>query len=59
MDYGWTLGFGMGLEMGNWLSTLEIRGSRGMARMLEDRETDNPRTRSAQLTLGLGRRLKR
>jgi hypothetical protein len=59
MDFGWALGFGVGLETGDWLSALEIRGSRGVAGMLEDRETDNPRTRSAQLTLGLGRRLRR
>ncbi len=59
MDYGWTLGVGMGLEFGAWLSSLELRWSRGGRGVLAGREVDNPRTRSTQLTLGIARNLKK
>lgn len=56
-DYGWTLGVGLGLEMESWLATLDLRWSRGVVGVFEGRDTDNPQTRSTQLTLGLGRKL--
>lgn len=58
LDVGWDLGAGAAVQAGRVLTRLDVRRSRGLTRLLEDRPRDNPTTESTQLTVGVGYRVR-